>query len=91
MLCAYITKANTGNEQDLPEWSGLDAMLQEQIMHENPVYVSEEMKNVVDSVSTFSFKPMGLITDCVVSSDLLQGSMPQSFSRSYIVNPAEDA
>ena len=49
-------------------------MLQEKMMNENPIYVSEEMRDIVESVSTFSFKPIGPITDCVVSSDLLQGT-----------------
>ena len=66
-------------------------MLQEQMMNENPVYVSEEMRDIVKSVSTFSFKPIGPITDCVVSSELLQGQIPQTFLSSYIVNSAEDA
>lgn len=66
-------------------------MLQEEMMNENPVYVSEEMRDIVESVSTFSFKPIGPIADCVVSSELLQGPISQSFLSSYIVNSAEDA
>lgn len=66
-------------------------MLQEQMINENPVYVSEEMRDIVESISSFSFKPIGPIADCVVSSKLLQGPIPQSFLSSYIVNSAEDA
>ena len=54
-------------------------MLQEQMMNENPIYVCEEMRDIVESASTFSFKPIGPIADCVVTSELLQGPIPQSF------------
>ena len=66
-------------------------MLQEQMMNENPIYVSEETRDIIENVSTFSFKPIGPITDYVVSSGLLQGPIPQSFLSSYIVNSEEDA
>ena len=49
------------------------------------------MRDIVESISTFSLKPIGPITDCVVSSFLLQGPIPQSFLSSYIVNSEEDA
>ena len=41
-------------------------MLQEQMMNENPVDVSEEMRDIVESVSTFSFKLIGPMANCVV-------------------------
>ena len=42
-------------------------MLQEQMMNDNPIYVPEEMRDIAESVSTFSFNPIGPIADCVVS------------------------
>ena len=54
-------------------------MLQEKMISENPIYISEEMRDIVESVSTFSFKQIGPIADCVVSNELLQGPIPQSF------------
>ena len=60
-------------------------------MSEHPVYVSEEMRDIIENTSTFSFKPIGPIADQAVSSYLFQGPIPQSFLHSYVVNSAEDA
>ena len=49
------------------------------------------MRDIVESISTFSSKPIGPISDCVVSSDLLQGPIPQLFLSSYVINSDEDA
>ena len=61
-----ITKTNTGNEQDLPDWSGYDAMLQEQMMKENPIYVSEKLRDIVESVSTLIFTSNRLVQSLIV-------------------------
>ena len=61
------------------------------MMNEKPVYISEKMKTIVENTSTFSLKPIGPINDHLVSSDLLEGSIPQSFLNSYIVDSTEDA
>ena len=51
-------------------------------MDEIPVYVSEEMKELIKGSEVFSFPPIGPVGD---------HRIPPSFLQSYVVNSNEDA
>ena len=80
-----IAQANTVNDQYQPDWSGFDEKLQVEMMNEKLAYISEKIKTIdlVENTFTFSLKPIRPINDHVVSSDLLERSIPQSFLNSY--------
>jgi len=57
-------------------------------MDDIPVYVSEEMKELIKDSEAFSFPPIGPVGDCI-NSTVFQHQIPLSFL--YIVNSNEDA
>lgn len=59
-------------------------------MDDIPVYVSEEMKELIKDSEAFSFPPIGPVGDCI-NSTVFQHQIPPSFLQSYIVNSNEDA
>ena len=56
---------------------------------EVPVYVSDEMNELIKSCKTFSYIPIGPIGDCIKSSTF-RHRIPPSFLQSYILNSGED-
>ena len=66
--------------------------MEDQWRCEEPVYISEEMKKIIASTTSFSDKPIGPLYEHVESDVLLSlMHMPASFANSYIVNTTEDA
>lgn len=59
-------------------------------MDETPVYVSEEMKELIKDSEAFSFPPIGPVGD-YINSTYFQREIPPSFLQSYIVNSYKDA
>ena len=65
------------------DWDEYDKYIKETWMDEMPVYVSEEMKQLIKSSKEFSLPPIGPIADHIKST-FLQHSIPASFLQSYI-------
>ena len=72
------------------DWDEYDKYIKETWMDDMPVYVSEEMKQLIKSSKEFSLPPIGPIDDHIKSA-FLQHSIPASFLQSYIVNSSKDA
>ena len=73
-----------------PDWTGLEQWVEDQWRCEEPIYVSQDMKKIIASTTSFSVEPIGPLNEHVVS-ELFVCLMPASFANSYIVNTEEDA
>ena len=72
------------------DWDEYDKYIKETWMDEIPVYVSEEMKELIKGSEVFSFPPIGPVGDHI-NSVVFQHQIPPSFLQSYVVNSNEDA
>ena len=66
-----------------------DEVMRDTWIDEVPVYVSDEMNELIKSCKTFSYTPIGPIGDCIKSSTF-QHRIPPSFLQSYILNSGKD-
>lgn len=73
-----------------PDWAGFEQWVEDQWRCEEPVYISEDMKKIIASTTTFSDEPIGPLCEHV-KSEVFVSLMPASFANSYIVNTNEDA
>ena len=73
-----------------PDWTGFEQWVEYQWRCEEPIYVSQDMKKIIASTTSFSVESIGPLNEHVVS-ELFVCLMPASFANSYIVNTEEDA
>ena len=72
------------------DWTGFEQWMEDQWRCEEPIYVSQDMKEITEGTTSFSAKPIGSLCEHVVS-DLFVRLMPASFANAYIFNTNEDA
>ena len=75
---------------DSPDWDGFNQHLEDMWSEQEPIFITEEMKNIVEKETSFSAVPIGLVGEHVISGVLHQ-LVPLTFSNSYIVNSNDDA
>ena len=75
---------------DSHDWDGFDQYVEDIWRSEQPVYVTQDMKEIIENDASFSATPIGPIHEHVASEFLLHLILP-SFANSYIVNSCDDA
>ena len=71
-------------------WTGFEQWMEDQWRCEEPIYVSQDMKEIIESTTSLSAKTIGPLSEHVIS-DFFVCLMPASFANAYIVNRNEDA
>ena len=83
-ICIYATYIHAAATDD-----DYDDYLRDRWEHEEPVYVSEEMKSLIKENPEFSVSPIGPIAD-YINSGSFHRLMSPSFANSFVVNCDQD-
>jgi len=75
---------------DSPDWIEFDQYLEDNWRLEEPVYITQDMKKIIESDASLSATPIGPIDEHIASEVFLH-LIPPSFANSYIVNSFDDA
>lgn len=75
---------------DSHDWDGFDQYVEDQWRSEKPVYITQDMKKIIENDTQYSATPIGPIGEHVSSESFLR-LIPPSFANSYIVNSCDDA
>ena len=57
---------------DSPDWDGFNRYLENMWSEQEPIFITEEMKNIVEKESSFSAVPIGPVGEHVISGVLHQ-------------------
>ena len=75
---------------DSPDWDEFDQYVEDMWRSQEPVFITEEMKKIIEKETSFSAPPIGHVNEHVIS-DVLHQLIPPAFSNSYIVNSGDSA
>ena len=75
---------------DSPDWDEFDQYVEDMWRSQEPIFIKEDTKKIIEKETSFSAPPIGPVGEHVIS-DVLHQLMPPAFSNSYIVNSGDDA